>query len=262
MCRLPTSRDLPSLRTTVSLAFLLLLLAAVGLGNRSLSAVAADRARTITVPFTLETQSYYFQGNPKGELGIRATIARRSDGTTVEIHRNRPGNPSELPFRIIKRLDGSRVQLADSIAAKTTWPAPSLDTVAWRRERLLHPPTNCVFANYEILLRNDTLLGHNVAVVSESYTDTVWRAPNLGCEVIQRRSGYKHDGAFKLQSEMRPLRLKRGEPDPRLFDEGAGYTELKPSELLRRVMAKAGIPWDANLQQEGERSDKIFFRNQ
>ena len=86
-----------------------------------------------------------------------------------------------------------------------------------------------------------------------------WRASELGCETIQSRQGYEHEGAFKLTSETKAISLKLGEPDLRLFDKGANYVELKPSELLRRDTTRAGIPWGKGLQQQAEREDKIYL---
>lgn len=252
----------PALQSSVSATVLFLLLAPAGLIKPSLSATRVRGSPALAVPFTLETESFFFDGEPNGRLAHRETTARRSNGITAKVDTFHPGMPGERRMRFIKYIEGRNVQLVDAITAKTTWPKPPATDTAWSRNRILNPPKNCVFGSSEIFLRIETVLGHKVAVVSASYTNTEWRAPDLGCEVLQRRVGYKHNGVFKYQSETRAVRLKLGEPDSRLFDEGAGYAELKPSELLRRMLAKAGIPWDANLQQEGERSDKIFFRSQ
>jgi hypothetical protein len=50
-----------------------------------------------------------------------------------------------------------------------------------------------------------------------------------------------------------------GEPDPRLFDEGATYTELKPSDRLRLDTARVGILWNQSLQQEADREDALYL---
>jgi hypothetical protein len=144
-------------------------------------------AQTHVSPFTLRTETYFFQNDPKGVLSSRVTTARRSDGATATVETVFPGRPKEHTLRVIRYLDGRVTQLADAIAAKTTWPPLALQEVAASRQWLLSPPRNCVFADYEIFLRNDTVLGHKTAVVSESFTITVWRAFDLGCEVLESR---------------------------------------------------------------------------
>ncbi|MFB3922177.1 MAG: hypothetical protein ACE145_10675 [Terriglobia bacterium] len=180
----------------------------------------------------------------------------------MEVSTFNPGTPAERRMRVIRYLGGRSIQLADAVAAKTTWPKPLAKVSAPSRDRILHPAKDCVFSNSEIFLRHENLLGQKVAVVSMSFVDTVWRAPELGCEVIQRRSGYKHEGVFKTQSETRPVDLRLGDPDPRLFDERADYAEVRPSELLKRMMAKVGVAWDTNMQREAELLDSRFFGEQ
>jgi len=50
---------------------------------------------------------------------------------------------------------------------------------------------------------------------------------------------FRH-GSRKIREEGKLVSFSLSEPDPRLFDLGAGYAEVKPSELLRREMKAAG----------------------
>jgi hypothetical protein len=217
----------------------------------------AESARAVATPFTLKTESYGFSNGALGEIGSSDLTARRADGTTVTVSTAFPGKPYQRSIRVVRYLDGRQVRLVDAIAAKTM--LFSQKDVAWRNQRLLNPSADCVFANYENLIGKDAVLGHAADVVSTSFTGTVWRAPDLGCETVQSREGYKHNGGFMLEAETRAISLKLGEPDPRLFDEGKSYAELKPSDLLRREMASVGIPWDDNLQQHADRDDKLYY---
>lgn len=215
--------------------------------------------RSAAVPFTLETEAFAYRRNPQGDLVMRTITARRSDMTTVTITTNRPGKLAESTLHVIHYPDGRRVDLIDAISAKTSWPAPAAKNLGWDKEQLRHPPDNCAFTKWGILLRREKLLGQKVDVVSTSFISTSWRAEELGCQELQLRNGYKHEGSFKLISEIRPKGLKIGEPDPRLFDEGHDYAELQPSELRRQESLRLGLPWDEGRRKQAERADQIYF---
>ena len=70
------------------------------------------------------------------------------------------------------------------------------------------------------------------------------------------------DGSLGLITEGRAKSLRLEEPDPHLFDSGKTYTDLKPSERLRRELQSRGIPWDEEFQRQGERQDKLSSSQQ
>ncbi len=213
--------------------------------------------------FTLKTETYSYQDSAEGELLERTATARRSDGTTVTVSTFvRRRKQIERTMRFIDFMDGRRVQLNDAIAAKTTFSPPPDTGEPWLARRILHPPKNCVIANYENFLRTETLHGARVDVVSASFTLTEWRAPALACEVIQSRQGYPHEGAFKLTGETKVVSLIFGEPDPHLFKVSQTFTEIKPSEMLRREADRWDLPWTQAMQNQADLGDKRYFVNQ
>jgi hypothetical protein len=73
-----------------------------------------------------------------------------------------------------------------------------------------------------------------------------WLAPALGCKELQwEQASLQPDGSRRIEEEGKLVSFTLGEPDARLFDLGASYAEIKPSELLRREMKAVGAPWSA-----------------
>ena len=214
------------------------------------------------VPFVLQREVYYYRDNPGGELRMRETVARRSDGARVEISSDPPAVKA-LAGRTIKFLDGSSVDLIDLLKSKTTWPASEAQASVLRA-RTLNPPRNCVFAGETLASEGATLLGQKVAVVKlgppHGPRITAWRAPNLGCTDLQYRSeDARPDGSYKLVTEDRAVSLRLVEPDPALFDEGRDYAELRPSELGSRVDAWFGVTSvGEDVQKPRDQADRLY----
>jgi hypothetical protein len=87
-----------------------------------------------------------------------------------------------------------------------------------------------------------------------------WVAPALGCKELQwQRASLQPDGSRRIEMEAKLVSFRPGEPDARLFDLGPSYAEVKlPSDLLRREMKAAGVPWSPELAQASEREDQHF----
>jgi hypothetical protein len=86
-----------------------------------------------------------------------------------------------------------------------------------------------------------------------------WLAPALGCKELQwQTASLQPDGSRRIEAEGKLVSFTLGEPDARLFDLGASYAELKPSELLRREMKAAGVPWTPELAKESEKEDERY----
>jgi hypothetical protein len=133
--------------------------------------------------------------------------------------------------------------------------------VAQMRERQLAPPTSCVFIAGDTLVGYGQVLSHPVAIVQRTAADvqTWWRAPDLGCVTLQYRVQRKQaDGSLSVTAEGRAKSLRLEEPDPRLFDQGEAYTELKPSDRLRRELRSRGIPWNEGIQRQADRDDQRY----
>jgi len=203
-------------------------------------------AQSLVTPFILQTESYGYNADSKWQLLDRKTEARRSDGATVVVEDIALDTPSERTERKIIFMDGKIVTLSDSVSAKSTMFMASSDAGARHRQLMTHPPSNCVFTG-ETLLGFSTEMGQRVAIIRQSgvahedLIETWWRAPNLCCKRLRFQIQTKQtDGELKLAAEARPISLKLEEPPATLFDEGANYDEVKPSERLRRDLAKTG----------------------
>ena len=54
------------------------------------------------------------------------------------------------------------------------------------------------------------------------------------------------------------MSLTIGEPDLALFDPKSNYTEMKPSEVQRRIFEKVGEPFDRTHQRGTEKLDQEY----
>jgi hypothetical protein len=117
----------------------------------------------------------------------------------------------------------------------------------------------------------DTVAGQEVVVVERELPtgegqpkrkETDWRAPALGCQTLTYKvEDQQADGSWWLRTEGRVVSLTLEEPDPKLFDDGADYTEAKPSEVQRKLLEIQGIPVDdATWSQKAEQMDKGYLR--
>jgi hypothetical protein len=81
--------------------------------------------------------------------------------------------------------DGRRIQLADALSAKTTWPPLSPREIAAKQADDLQFSNNNSVERWEALLSDDLLFGQRVAVVKTApanvFGTTYWRSPDLDC---------------------------------------------------------------------------------
>lgn len=234
--------------------------------SRSLTIGRVLKAEVSVTPYSVEIEAYTFEDNPNGEIFNRRVDARRSDGTTMfrDTLFGLVGYQAGETARKITFTDGSSLTLFDSIAMKATWPRLSTDAIRRMRAQLTNPPPDCLGPG-ETLLGYGEVLGERVAIVKGRPIDanefTAWKAPRLGCKSLQHRiEAQQPDGSRKLVTLGRAVSLQVGEPDSSLFDEGVTYSEARPSESLRKVAQKLGLPWDDNLQKEGEHLDNRYSR--
>jgi hypothetical protein len=175
---------------------------------------------------------------------LAVSIARRSDGTTATVESVGP-LASPRFVRKLAFLDGRVLSLVDSMRIKSTGPRLSEEEAGSLIQSLTVPSPDCGAKTPE-LLRHDTYSGQEVAVIQSlipnKYRVTYWRAPKLGCEALYYTTEEIHaDGTFTLVSEAKTSRLVLGDPDPRLFDLGEAYEEVKPSEARRRLLADLNL---------------------
>src|SRR5205807_3085481 len=115
------------------------------------------------------------------------------------------------------------------------------------------------------LRKRDSVLGHPVAVDRWTTVDgsqsTDWRAPDLGCVsfqyVLEKR---QPDGSYKLSTKEKPVSLQLGEPDQRLFEIGAEYAEVHPSEAFGKVLALLGKTPRPETAERDKNQDQLYDR--
>jgi hypothetical protein len=229
---------------------------------KNVEIVRIARAQTVAEPYQFQMEVYTFQDDPSGQLLVRETKARRSDGTTV-LSEDILLPRIERTARKIIYPDGTIETLNDSIAARTTCHLASTSAVAAYKEGLLNPPETCVGAAGETLVGYTKILGQNVAIIKSTSSSnevlTRWVAPALGCLTLQYRVDLKQaDGSVKVEAEGRPTSLQLQEPDPDLFSSGATYTELMPSQRIRKLLTSEGLAWNQTYQDQGQQLDSAY----
>lgn len=238
--------------------------------SRSLTIRQVARAASEIIPFTLETEIHHQGANPAEEILVRRIVARRSDGAQASVGPvmlGPAGIKAGAKARRVSLMDGSEVTLDDATKAKTTWPKRTTDAMAALKHHLTNPPQSCIFNATETLLGYDMVLDQQTAIVrkkpiptseGQNVTDTIWRALGLSCQILRYQVEMEEpDGSQQLVTEGKAVSLKFGEPDSALFDTGANYAEMKPSELLRLKAQRLGIAW--NPSEVEQTQDAIYL---
>ena len=122
-------------------------------------------------------------------------------------------------------------------------------------------PPDCLSPGDKLLGRT-TLFGQLVDVVKtwdRGSGGKEWLAPALGCKEFQwQNATIQSDGSPRIDLDGKLVSLTLGEPNARLFDLGASYAEIRPSELLRRELKAAGVHWNPELAKEGVQEDERY----
>lgn len=256
-------KNTASARTTITAAI------AVGIAIpcfyvvRSVTAARINKAQTVITPFALQREFYCYDNGPSGRLCKKDTVARRSDGTMVHVQTNGPIQWGGVS-RILTYPDDEMETVADSIKAKSTMPAPTPAGAAKHQAMMLNPPSNCLSPGMKLIKAQDVVLGHKVVVVQSApsgpYMVTEWDAPDLGCTPLQYRAeGRQPDGSWKLTVVAKAISLDVTEPNPKLFDEGRSYIEMKPSQIERTLLEKNGVTnFPADLQKGWAMRDRNY----
>jgi hypothetical protein len=215
--------------------------------------------RAAPTPFSLKIRVTDYERNPAGNLAWVMTQAQRSDGATVIVETVRGPHVQPHTFRALRLPDGTRVTLVDAVSAKSTC-RPKQREVAVAREVSPGAPgsPNCL-RPLDKLLGRAVLFGQEVDVVKTwdlGSGGEEWLAPALGCKELQwQNATLQPDGSRRIELEGKLVSFTLGEPDARFFDSGVRYAEIKPSELRRREMQAAGVPWSSALEQVSVRED-------
>jgi TonB family protein len=226
-----------------------------------LMAASTASAQDKITPFVLDTEVYIFELDPLGSLAIKNTCARRSDGATARVENLGPIKLG-VTERLVKFMDGRSVTVVDAFKMKTTWSTLRPDQVAFLNAQRLRGDSNCLWMAGEAMVATDKVAGQDAVAVRKDLSEggqltrrmTDWRAPALGCQTITFKvEDQKPDGSWWLSTEGRLVSLKLEEPDPKLFDDGAGYTEATLSEIERKLLEVQGTAMqDASGSQKAE----------
>jgi hypothetical protein len=252
--------------TWIFLSGALAVLCFYGAGKLTIYHIASAQVRV--APFVLRTESYNYDKGPKGELFLKELLARRSDGATAVI--STVGEPSSgNTVKTLTFLDGKSVVVYDPIQAKSSWHITAA-RLAGLKEHLLNSASDCMpegkREGKQGVIGDDVILGHKVIRIgSDLSTGRVvdWKAPDLTCETLEFTfEEHQPDGSLKLKTHEKAVSLDIGEPPSDIFDSGADYAEMKPSEAQARYFQKVGISEEAASKESAEQSDINYLQGQ
>lgn len=218
------------------------------------------RAASPVTPFTFQARIYLHNTD---QLHSTLTVARRSDGTMVQIRSIGP-LAKGLTVRTIKYMDAGMVSFVDVMRSRQTWPPRNEKDTSFQRMRVLNPPSNCVFGKGDTLLKeHSVVLGQMVAVILHNAVEGLrireWRARDLGCTALQSQVEQRQtDGSYRLMSQMKPVSLQLVAPDPRLFASARDYTELGPSEMSMDIRERLGYSIPGQAEEFAARLDAEY----
>lgn len=214
----------------------------------------------VWITLTLEGYDYHFW--PEGRKVASEVVVHRSDGATADWGVN-GSTERKIETRKVSLPNGDIFSIADKVSEYVKWPTVTTEQIAAGKERLLHPPQDCIFVPGQTVVGHETILGHPVVVISRQLVpgerSIIWRAPDLSCEILGVRVETLSQGSYKLKAETKAVKLVIGEPDPSLFEIPATYSSVKPSDMFRKEYERIGVPWDEAAQRSADRSDARFF---
>jgi hypothetical protein len=185
-------------------------------------------------PFTLEFVTFDSAGKA---IEDRIT-GRRGDGSEVMRSAGTWGVARRIDW-----MDGAAMTLFDAASVKMSGVLAPERTAA-RKARLLDPPLGCRWP-YEDDGGHQYLAGNLVYIVERtrgSYRTTDARAPDFACQTLEARGEDRQpDATWRTRYEVRFVSLTPGEPDARLFEPGASYKEMSPSQVRDDAMRRAGL---------------------
>ena len=218
--------------------------------------------RTTPQAFTLKIEMAAYGPSASGMPRHVETQAQRSDGATVVVGTTYNPRMPSYTFRAIRLPDGTKIELVDAVSAKSTChPMHRQGDSQLKVSSFSRQPPDCRGAADKLLGRT-VLLGQAADLVKtwdRGSAGEEWLAPGLGCKELQWQTAtLRPDGSRRIEAAGKLVSFALGEPDARLFDPGTSYAEVKPSELLRREMQMAGLPWSSDLDKAGEREDHEY----
>jgi len=191
------------------------------------------RATNGPTPYTATLQETSFKGGVAvGEAQTAYTIAMRSDGSRVYLHKESPSSGNSKLGRTINFSGGIEVTVDDANSLMSTLRRP----FDWRAIAL-DPGNNCLtsVAGADVGFGERQVVGKElihgyraVKIEDRAHATTYWFAVDYGCAMVQSR--WKFGDGFV--SEQQLVALTPGEPDPNLFIVSSKYREVLPSQVL------------------------------
>lgn len=161
------------------------------------------------------------------EQGAEYTFSVRSDGSNLL---RSMANGSQRSQRQLNFASGLQVDTNDETLAKSSIYKGRENPANWQRD----PGSGCInslagkpMTETEVLLNEETIAGYQAAKITTG-TRTSWYALDYGCALVKERWDFS---AIEV-SEKELVALVAGEPDPGLFEVGAHYREVPPSERI------------------------------
>src|SRR5438067_2407840 len=132
--------------------------------SRNFFRIGRVHAQIHAAPFYLDKMVFTVDAKGKLSISRREILARRSDGTTM---RSESVGPVDLA-RFLRKVvfpDGRSVTMADSIKAKSTWPAMATSDLEIWTSRITSNPPDCGARKPYSVIKFDKQAGVDVVVV-------------------------------------------------------------------------------------------------
>ena len=165
-------------------------------------------------------------------------IARRSDGSRVDIDSSDPGTRSQFGNReIVLTSEHKRIDVNDYVKMMSTY---YIDSIA-------NSPTDpmCGLSRYAPSAKatfkgEHEILGYRTIMIQTDngpFLTTDSKSPDLACETLQMSEYERQQNGEPTgrRFELIATEVLRGEPDPSLFRIPPSYAEALPSEVSKAV---------------------------
>ncbi len=196
------------------------------------------------IPAFTAVFSERIQGKDKPSIeSMRVTYMKNAAGAWRYEHQQTAG--FQISQVVIRRPDGLMSTMYPDVRTRRTIMAPSTEVALWQSS-LFDPKQSCATPIYgtsspslPTVTRTEMIQGtltYKLTTGRAGTTETVWRAPSLGCIEIKRLSEYADNSST---SELQLLSVTFAEPPPIMFEPDQTYEEMKPSDMERhRLKAK------------------------
>lgn len=221
-----------------------------------------DRAQNSAIkvrPYVIDYDNLVVHDGVEKIIG-HTTESRRGDGATGSVfyptptHPDTPNPKGEIVFRRIDFSDGISAMIVDEVQAKSTQRYAQADVARQNKADFFDRTGPDCFSKEgarETMEGTDTLFGYSAVrfsqltgkdkVTQEAALSRVifWMLPDFNCAEVQDFSQVRASKTEEWRTTQgnRLTKIAAIEPDPAPFTNWLGYEEMKPFEIVRRVMA-------------------------